>query len=173
MRYTWTIYNKDANGNLISSGVQLAISPTGQAYFYPINDNDILFGASTAYIKGIYTKLINSINPGSLFLPQDRSARVDISAYFTNTGNGLINRVTPPDYGYIFLSVTDVVIIHCVSQTESNLTHYAQTFSRASAGQIYCLFPVRKNDNIAVQWYTTASAVSLSAAYFIPCKGNV
>ena len=118
-------------------------------------------------------KVINGISPGALFLPQDRTARVDISAYFTNTANAATNRVTPPEDGYIFLDLTDVLIVHCFSQNASNLTHYGQTFARPSAGSLYCLFPVRKNDNVAVQWYTTATDVTVSNAYFIPCKGNI
>lgn len=117
--------------------------------------------------------VINGISPGALFLPQDRTARVDISAYFTNTANAATNRVTPPEDGYIFLGLTDVLTVHCFSQNASNLTHYGQTFARPSAGQLYCLFPVRKNDNVAVQWYTTATDVTVSNAYFIPCKGNI
>lgn len=139
----------------------------------PITGDTHIIGASNVKLKSVYTNQINGINPGALFLPQDRTARVDISAYFTNTANAATNRVTPPEDGYIFLGLTDVLTVHCFSQNASNLTHYGQTFARSSAGQLYCLFPVRKNDNVAVQWYTTATDVTVSNAYFIPCKGNI
>lgn len=172
IRYTWTISNKDSNGNTISSGVQLALSAAGQAYFYPINDNDIFFGASTAYIKGVFTKLINSLTPSSLSLPGDRSSRVDISSYLTNTASGDTNTYTAPSNGWIYLALNDVVVAHCFAQTAGNLSHYGQTFARASVGQLHCLFPIRKDDVFVSQWYTTTT-VTVTNAYFIPCLGNI
>lgn len=170
----WKVDDNDVTKHVLDTSLGYlnvttgAVNSVNCTYLTPRNSTDSKLGDSTNKWR-----TINGLNPGALFLPQDRSARVDISAYFTNTANGATNRVTPPEDGYIFLSVTDVVIVHCFSQNASNLTHFGQTFSRPATGQVYCLFPVRKSDNVAVQWYTTAAAVSLSAAYFIPCKGNV
>lgn len=163
----------DGNSQEISSSLTFFKAVTGQGTLRAIADNDVNLGNSTYKWSDVNTYLFNGINPGALFLPRDRTAHVDISAYFTNTANAATNRVTPPEDGYIFLGLADVLTVHCFSQNASNLTHYGQTFARPSAGQLYCLFPVRKNDNVAVQWYTTATDVTVSNAYFIPCKGNI
>ena len=115
---------------------------------------------------------INGVEPSSLSLPSDRSARIDISSYFTNTGTGDTNSYTVPANGCINLQLTDVVAVHCFSSTSNNLTNFCQTFSRASDGMIYVLFPVRKNDIFKTTWYTSTT-VSVGGAYFIPCQGNV
>ena len=116
---------------------------------------------------------INGVEPGSLSLPSDRSARIDISSYFTDTSNGAVNRYTVPANGYVYLNVADVVSMHLLSQTSNNLTHYGDTKARGSVGQLNALLPVRKDDVFACQWYTTATNVTLTSAYFIPCQGNV
>lgn len=172
IRRAWYLYN-NSSGATVSAGFNFILSASGQKVFYPLSDSDTDNGSSSAYWKNTYSKLINGINPGSLFLPQDRSARVDISAYFTNTANGANNTLVSPADGYIYLHLTDVVTVHCSSQNASTLTNYSQTFACANAGLVFCMFPVRKNDNVLVQWYTTAAAVTVSNAYFIPCKGNV
>lgn len=162
-----TVNTVDNSNNVISRSVSFNINKDGSSSLQPEENNQISLGTSTKKWSAF-----NGINPGALFLPQDRSACVDISAYLTNTATGATNRITPPEDGYIYLSLTDVVTVHFSSQTASNLTHYSQTFARPTAGVVYCLFPVRKNDNVAVQWYTTAAAVTVSNAFFIPCKGN-
>lgn len=172
IRRAWNLYN-NSSGTTVSAGFNFILSASGQKVFYPISDSDTDNGSSSAYWKNTYTKLVNGINPGALFLPQDRSNRVDISAYFTATANGDTNRMTAPDNGYIFLALTDVQLAHCFSQTSNNLTHYGQTFGRANAGLLYIMFPIRINDIFACQWYTTATAVTVNNAFFIPCKGNV
>ena len=116
---------------------------------------------------------INGVEPGSLSLPSDISARIDISSYFTDTSNGAVNRYTVPANGYVYLNVADVVSMHLLSQTSNNLTHYGDTKARGSVGQLNALLPVRKDDVFACQWYTTATNVTLTSAYFIPCQGNV
>ena len=134
---------------------------------YPENSNSAL---------GIPTqkwKTINGVEPSSLFLPSDRSARIDISSYFTDTSNGAVNRYTVPANGYVYLNVADVVSMHLLSQTSNNLTHYGDTKARGSVGQLNALLPVRKDDVFACQWYTTATNVTLTNAFFIPCQGNV
>lgn len=163
----------DGNSESISAEVQLFIAVNGTKMIIPTTDNDVGLGRAANKWKDINTYLINGINPGALFLPKDRSNRVDISAYFTSTASGDTNRMTAPDDGFIYLSLTDVLLVHCFSQTDNNLTHYAQTFGRSNIGLLHILFPVRKNDNCGCQWYTTATAVTVNSAFFIPCKGNI
>lgn len=163
----------DGNSQEISSSLTFFKAVNGQGTLRAIADNDVNLGNSTYKWKDVNTYLFNGINPGALFMPQDRSNHVDISAYFTATSSGDTNRVTAPDDGYIFLALTDVLQAHCFSQTSNNLSHYGQTFGRNNAGQLYVMFPIRKNDIFACQWYTPATAVTVNNAYFIPCKGNV
>ena len=116
---------------------------------------------------------INGVEPSSLSLPSDRSARIDISSYFTNTGTGDTNTYTVPANGFIYLLVTDVVTLHIFSQTSGGLTNYGDTRGRNSVGQLNAFLPVRKGDVFTSLWYTTLTNVSLTSAYFIPCQGNV
>ena len=162
VRYTWTIYNKDANGNLISSGVQLAINPNGQAYFYPINDNDILFGAPTAYIKGIYTKLINSINPSALSIPAS-SGSVDISAYITDFSGGN-NTYTPPVNGFVYVDLQNADNLTLATGGLSKRHHLANSTFTRIADYIH----VRANAQVVI-----ICSGTLKAAAFIPCQGNI
>lgn len=117
---------------------------------------------------------INGVEPSSLSLPSDRSARVDISSYFTNTGTGQSNSYTVPANGYIYLTLSELTNVHCFSRSSGNVTNYAQTFTKLSdsTGALYILFPVRKNDVFVATWYTTTT-VSVDGAFFIPCKGNI
>lgn len=172
IRYTWTISNKDSSGNTISSGVQLALSPAGQAYFYPIYDNDVFFGASTAYIKGVFTKLINGLTPSSLSLPSGTIAdQVDISSYFTNTGSGDTNSYTALANGWVYLYVTACSTLTAYVQTSNN-TLYSDYKERSSDGQIRIMLPIQKNNRFTSLW-TTSTTVSITKAVFIPCLGNI
>ena len=106
-------------------------------------------------------------------MPSDRSARIDISSYITNLGNGDDNIYTVPANGYIYLYFTSINGVICFSQTSGGLTNYAQTFVRYQGdGQLYAFFPVRKSDNFVAKIYTSSTAV-VQSAYFIPCQGNV
>ena len=161
VRYTWTIYNKNADGNLISSGVQLAISPTGQAYFYPLNDNDILFGASTAYIRGIYTKLINNINPGALSMPAS-SGSVDISGYITDLSGGN-NTYTPPVNGFVYIDLQNTDNLTLATGGLSKRHYLANSTFTRIADYIH----VRAGVQVVI-----ICSGTLKAAAFIPCQGN-
>ena len=161
VRYTWTIYNKNADGNLISSGVQLAISPTGQAYFYPLNDNDILFGASTAYIRGIYTKLINNINPGALSMPAS-SGSVDISGYITDLSGGN-NTYTPPVNGFVYIDLQNTDNLTLATGGISKRHYLANSTFTRIADYIH----VRAGVQVVI-----ICSGTLKAAAFIPCQGN-
>ena len=121
----------------------------------------------------VQTYKVNTLEPSSLSLPSDRSARIDISSYITNLGNGDNNAYTVPANGYIFLRFTSINSVVCFSQTSGGLTNYAQVFPRYSGdGLLYAFFPVRKDDTFVVQIYTSSTAV-VEYAYFIPCQGNV
>lgn len=171
MAYSYLLVN---NGSDVFNGVSIYQQSSSLAQLRPYSSTlSLQLGASNGYFSDCYTSKINSLNPGVLFMPQDRTARLDISSYFTDTANGAVNRYTPLNDGYIFMSLSDVVTVQCFSQTSGNLTHYGQTFSRPNAGLIFCLFPVRKNDNFGCQWYTTSAAVTVTSVFFIPCKGNV
>lgn len=172
IRRAWTV-NNNSSGTSVSAGFNFILSASGQKVFYPISDSDVDNGSSSAYWKSTYTKKINTLEPSSLSLPSDRSARIDISSYFTATSNGAVNKYTVPANGYVYLNVADVVSMHLFSQTSNNLTHYGDTKARGSVGQLNALLPVRKDDVFACQWYTTATNVTLTNAFFIPCQGNV
>ena len=165
VRYTWTIYNKDNNGNTISSGVQLALAVGGQAYFYPINDNDILFGASTSYIKGVFTKSINTLTPSSLSMPNIAN-KIDISGYITDL-TGSSNTYTPPANGWI-----------CIQTDNSSVNNYircdydvigVKSNGNGQASGLSCFIPVITNTQVNIRVVCT----TLLSAYFIPCQGNI
>lgn len=164
VRYTWTISNKDSNGNTISSGVQLALSPAGQAYFYPIYDNDVFLGASTAYMKGLYTKLINSLTPSSLSLPSYTASRIDISGYITDL-TGVGNDYIVPANGFIFVRSSDCTYINLIEYPSG----VCSSVCSPSADDIGTFIPVNKDRKCIIQIKCT----SINRAFFIPCAGNI
>ena len=165
-------YNIDENNQSISDGVSVIKSKTDTC-FAPTTDNAVICGRSLAKWSDVKTYKINALEPSSLSLPSDRSARIDISSYITNLGNGDNNQYIVPANGYIWLQFTSVTGIICYSQMSNTMTNYAQTFTRSQGdGQLYAFFPVRKDDRFIVQIYTSSTAV-VQNAYFIPCQGNV
>lgn len=167
-----TLQCSDTNDT--SSGVQVRKTATGVT-FQPISNSPPCYlGQSVRRWYSTYTSKINGLEPSSLSLPSDRSTRIDISSYFTNTGTGDTNTYTVPANGYIYLTLSELTNVHCFSRSSDNVTNYAQTFTKLSnsAGVLYVLFPVRKNDVFVVTWYT-ATTVSVDGAFFIPCQGNV
>lgn len=171
LRLTTTYFTDSENS--ITDSIEYKIYQNGDRTLRPRNQNNCTLGETSRRWKDVNTFLINGINPGALFLPKDGSARVNISAYFSATASGNINTMTAPDDGFIFLLLTDVLEAHCLSQTANTLLNYGQTFARHNAGILYILFPIRKNDIFSCQWYTTATAVTVNNAFFIPCKGNI
>ena len=168
-----SVNTKDTNDQIIEASTSLYILNNGRKVFRPNADNDIFLGYSLQKWKDCQTYLINGVEPSSLSLPSDRSARIDISSYITNLGNGDNNQYTVPANGYIWLRFTSINSALCYSQTSGGLTNYAQTFVRYQGdGQLYAFFPVRKSDTFIVQIYTSSTAV-VESAYFIPCQGNV
>ena len=170
MAYSQWLVN---NGTDVFNGVFLYQPSANLVQLRPYSStSNVQLGASNRYFTDCYTSKVNALEPSSLSLPSDRSARIDISSYFTNTGTGDTNNYSVPANGYINLQLTDVVAVHCFSSTSNNLTNYCQTFSRASDGMVYVLFPVRNGDVFKSTWYTSTT-VNVGGAYFIPCQGNV
>ena len=173
------VRNKFASGTLSPSGTYdyayfgIGIEPDKSPFavlkgtFKPSTTNNYDLGTSTNKWK-----TFNGLTPSSLSLPSDRSARVDISGYFTNMASGDTNTYTAPSNGWIYLSLDDVTEVNLESQTSGGLTNYGDYRSRSSNGSLLCLFPVRKDDVFVSQWYTTTT-VTVTNAYFIPCLGNI
>jgi hypothetical protein len=116
---------------------------------------------------------INGVEPSSLSLPSDISARIDISSYFTNLGSGDTNTYTVPANGYIYMEINDCISLYMYSQTTGNLSNYGNSVCRNTIGKVVGFLPVRKGDVFTSQWYTSATNVTLTTAFFIPCQGNV
>ena len=163
----------DSNNQNVKTGLTLISNTNGLKRFCPTSNGDVSCGYSTLKWSDVQTYKVNSLEPSSLSLPSDRSARIDISSYITNLGNGDNNSYSVPANGYIWLHFTSINGAWCYSQTSGGLTNYAQTFPRYSGdGLLYAFFPVRKDDNFIVQIWTNSTAV-VKNAYFIPCQGNV
>jgi hypothetical protein len=192
--YTWVEYTvtgtsgsitgrsfKPGNNGLVDLGTNTNRWKSVYAVNYYYGSNNVEFSTkfittdTNQTIAGNKTfSSINGVEPSSLSLPSDISARIDISSYFTNTGTGQSNSYTAPANGYIYLNLSELTNVHCFSRTSGNVTNYAQTFTKLnnSTGALYVLFPVRKNDLFVSTWYTTTT-VSVDGAFFIPCQGNV
>ena len=139
----------------------------------PTTSSAVWLGNIIAPFYNVQTKKINTLEPSSLSLPSDRSARIDISSYFTNTGTGDKNTYTVPANGYIYMDVNDCVSLYMFSQTTGNLSNYGNSICRNAVGRVIGFLPVRKDDVFTSQWYTSATNVTLASAFFIPCQGNV
>ena len=161
----------DKNGS--NEGFSIRKSPTG-TYIQPSTDNLINFGTSSAKWSDVQTYKVNALEPSSLSLPSGRNTRVDISSYFTNLGSGDTNAYNVPANGYIYMQLRDIATVHCFDFENSSTTvaDYIQTFSRGNDGQLYVLFPVKKDHVFKSTWYTNTT-VTITGAYFIPCQGNV
>ena len=167
------VYNVDQNNQQVANYLSFVKNLDGSCYLLPDQNNVVELGSTSIRLKDFYTNKINGVEPSSLSLPSDRSARIDISSYITNLGNGDNNQYIVPANGYIWLHFTSINSALCYSQTSGGLTNYSQTFVRYQGdGQLYAFFPVRKNDTFVVQIYTSSTAV-VQNAYFIPCQGNV
>lgn len=172
--------NNNADGLSVSLGESNRRWQSVYANNYYYGSNNVEFSTkfvttdTNQTISGNKTfSSINGVEPSSLSLPSGRSARIDISSYITNLGNGDNNSYTVPANGYIWLHFTSINSAICYAQTSGGLTNYAQTFIRYQGdGLLYAFFPIRKDDKFVVQIYTSSTAV-VQNAYFIPCQGNV
>ena len=172
-----TNYVNDITKAKVNTIQQRASSTTAMTVFnadllVPSTDGVTVLGNSSKHWSDVQTYKVNGINPGALFLPQDRSARVDISAYFTNTASGDSNQMTAPADGWIYMSLSNITVLNMSSNTSGGLTNYADSRFRATAGSMLITFPVSKNDIFKTTWYTDAAAIGVTAAVFIPAKGN-
>ena len=130
-----TTDNNDVN---INSQFQFFISKSGAKVINPSVDGDIALGRSSNRWSDVQTYKVNALEPSSLSLPSDRSARIDISSYFTNTGTGQSNSYTVPANGYIYLTLSELTNVHCFSRSSGNVTNYAQTFTKLC---VICIIP--------------------------------
>ena len=112
---------------------------------------------------------INGVEPSSLSLPSDRSARIDISSYFTNTGTGDTNSYTASANGWIYLRLGDISSCQATVYDANNNRLWGQS-STGSVEQM--TIPILKGQTLSTQWVTT-STVNVAIARFIPCQGNV
>ena len=169
-----TLYcsTQDANNQDISSSITLFKAVNGQGTFRPVADNDVNLGNSTYKWKDVNTYLVNGLEPSSLSLPSDRSARIDISSYFTNTGDNEDNEYVASANGYIFLDLGNVGSVFCSSLDSNNYTNYKTSNHSGVYGVIQLLFPIIKGNTAKFTWRTN-STVTIYSAYFIPCQGNV
>ena len=168
----FSVRTKDSQNNTYSEEIYYDIDTSGNVEFRSWHDNIISLGTSAYKWKDVQTKLINGLTPSSLGMPSDRSARVDISGYFTNMASGDTNTYTAPSNGWIYLALNDVTAVNLTSQTSGGLTNYGDYRSRSSNGALLCLFPIRSGDVFVSQWYTTTT-VTVTNAYFVPCLGNI
>ena len=140
--------------------------------FYPENNNAIALGRTTNKWSDVQTYKVNALEPSSLSLPSDRSARIDISSYFTNTGDGGNNEYVASANGYIFLDLGNVGSVFCASLNSNNQVNYRTVNHRSGNGANQILFPITKGNTAKFSW-STSSTVTVTGAYFIPCIGNV
>ena len=162
-----------SDSNNVSLGVQVRKNPTG-GVVRPTGDNQMSLGQDGRRWYNTYTSKINGLEPSSLSLPSGRNTRIDISSYFTNLGSGDTNFYSVSANGYIYMQLKDITTVHCFDfeSLSTTVADYIQTFSRGTDGQLYVLFPVKKDHVFKSTWYTTTT-VTISGAYFIPCQGNV
>ena len=168
MAYSYWLVN---NGSDVFNGVSLYQTSSSLAQLRPYSSTlSMQLGASNRYFSDCYTSKINSLTPSSLSLPViDRTKYVDISGYFTNTGNGDINTYSVTANGWIYLRLTDIGGCQLSVLDSSNNRLYGST-STGNLEQL-CL-PVTAGTVIETQW-TTSTSVTVAIARFIPCQGNV
>ena len=164
-----TTDNNDVN---INSQFQFFISKSGAKVINPTVDGDIALGRSSNRWSDVQSYKINALDPSSLSLPSDRSARIDISSYFTNTGDGGINEYVASANGYIFLDLGNVGSVFCTSLNSNSQVNYRTVNHRSGNGVNQILFPITKGNTARFSW-GTSSTVSVNAAFFIPCQGNI
>ena len=137
-----------------------------------IKDTDKFVTTDTAQtISGNKTfSSINGVEPSSLSLPSN-TGYVDISSYFTNTGDGQTNSYTASANGWIYLNVVATRLIMQIRDSNDN-NIYADMRVRSSDGTIYMTIPIGSGNKLLTQWFTSSS-VTITTARFIPCQGNV
>lgn len=157
------------NSSNSSSGIRLRRTSTG-TFLQPTFNNGCNLGTSGYRWYDTQTRAINGVEPSSLGMPViDRTKYVDISGYFTNTGNGDINTYSVTANGWIYLRLTDIGGCQLSVLDSSNNRLYGST-SSGNLEQL-CL-PVTAGTVVETQW-TTSTSVTVAIARFIPCQGNI
>lgn len=166
----FTVRTKDGNNNLISTSYRLRVYTDGSAYLIPSATDSISLGSSSNKWKDVQTNLVNGLAPSSMTLPNvNVNSFVDISGYFTNTGTGEYNTYPVTANGWIFLRLSTISSCQAsVYDSNSNLLY--GTSIQGGIEQI--LVPVVAGTTFQTQW-STASAVVVNTARFIPCLGNI
>ena len=173
---SFNIVGYDSNNQQVNKSITFSSSylDLSTAFLKPDTDNAIALGRTTNKWSDVQTYKVNNLEPSSLSLPSGRNTRIDISSYFTNLGSGDTNSYSVSANGYIYMQLKDIATVHCFDfeSLSTTVADYIQTFSRGNDGQLYVLFPVKKDHIFKSTWYTTTT-VTISGAYFIPCQGNV
>lgn len=164
------IETTDGSNNDISSQINYYITKLGGKNFTANADNEVNLGTSGNKWKDVNTYLVNGLTPSSLSLPNvNTSSFVDISGYFTNTGNGDTNTYSVTANGWVYLRLTDIGGCQ-LSVLDSNNNRLYGSTSSGNLEQL-CL-PVVAGTVVETQW-TTSTSVTVAIARFIPCQGNV
>lgn len=168
---TWKVDDNDNTKHVLDTSLGYLSVSTGSVnsvnivYLIPKNTTNSKLGDSTNKWKEI-----NGLTPSSLSLPViDRTKYVDISGYFTNTGNGDINTYSVTANGWIYLRLTDIGGCQLSVLDSSNNRLYGST-SSGNLEQL-CL-PVVAGTVVETQW-TTSTSVTVAIARFMPCQGNI
>ena len=170
-----TNYVNDITKAKLNTIQQRASSTTAMTVFNadllaPANDGVTALGSSSKRWSDCQTKLINGLTPSSLSMPSN-TGYIDISSYFTNTGDGQTNSYTASANGWIYLNVTAKTLIMQIRDSNDNVV-YADMCNRSSDGTIYMTIPIGSGNTLLTQWFTSSS-VTITTARFIPCQGNV
>ena len=155
----------DTSDNIITCETQLNVAKNGDKSFVPSVDSQIDCGTSSNRWK-----TFNGLTPSSLSMPIiDRTKYVDISGYFTNTGNADVNTYSVTANGWIFLRLADISSCQVQILDDGDNLLYGQSFT---GGIEQILIPVLNGVKLKTQW-ATATSVNVVNARFIPCQGNV
>ena len=163
-------YNVDQDNQQVSNYLSFVKYLDGSCYLLPDQNDAIVLGSSLAKFKSINTNLINGLTPSSLSLPSN-TGYVDISSYFTNTGDGQTNSYTASVNGWIYLNVVATRLVMQIRDSNDN-NIYADMRVRSSDGTIYMTIPIGSGNKLLTQWFTSSS-VTVTTARFIPCQGNI
>jgi hypothetical protein len=164
------VRTKDNSNNFITSRVRFRLFANGNSFFEPDTDNTVSLGSSSYKFKDVQTYKVNNLEPSSLSLPSGNASNfIDISSYFSNTGNGDTNSYTAPANGWIYLSLGDISSCQATVYDANNNRMWGQSVT-GSDEQI--TIPILKGQTLTTQW-TTGSSVNVATARFIACKGNI
>ena len=158
-------------GVTITRGFRFANDPTNGEYVLKSSGNNtVLLGTSNNKWKDVNTNLINGLTPSSLSLPViNRTKYVDISGYFTNTGNGDTNTYPVTANGWIYFRLSDISSCQVQILDSGDNLLYGQSIT---GGIEQILIPVSNDVKLKTQW-STATSVNVVNARFIPCQGNI